>query len=182
MVLTVTVDPHGVVDTLVTDRETGEVYTLYLMEGVEGLFVGQVRTACRELLTDIRERCFEEKIFRSHGAEVLIDYVEKKYGDRLEFLWRKFSNNAIWRRADNRKWYGAVMTVPRCKLGLTGEGTLEVIDLRMSPPDVLRLVDHKTFFPAYHMNKKNWVTLRLDTVADIQELYRRLDDSYELAE
>lgn len=37
-----------------------------------------------------------------------IEYVRKKYGDELEFLWTKFPDNAAWRRKDNRKWYGVL--------------------------------------------------------------------------
>ena len=38
------------------------------------------------------------------------------YCDELEFLWQKFPDNAVWRRKDNKKWYGALLTVSKEKL------------------------------------------------------------------
>ena len=51
----------------------------------------------------------------------VFQYVKKKYHSEPEYLWERFPNYAIFRHADNRKWYGLVMAVP--KSALTGEKT-----------------------------------------------------------
>ena len=33
---------------------------------------------------------------------MIIKYVRESYGDELEFLWKKFPDNAVWRRKDNK--------------------------------------------------------------------------------
>ena len=51
----------------------------------------------------------------------------------------------------------------------------------MNSEDINRLVDYKKYFPAYHMNKKNWVTICLEGKVDLKEIYEKIDQSYILA-
>lgn len=46
-------------------------------------------------------------------SQELIDYVRQTYGDELEFLWKKFDDNAVWRRKDTKKWYAALLTTQK---------------------------------------------------------------------
>ena len=39
----------------------------------------------------------------------------------------------------------------------------------------------KKYFPAYHMNKKSWYTIKLDGTVDFDEICKRLADSYKSA-
>ncbi|MDE6869427.1 MAG: MmcQ/YjbR family DNA-binding protein, partial [Clostridia bacterium] len=77
--------------------------------------------------------------------------------------------------------YGLILIVPKSKLGIDSEEKVEIIDLRVSPREVGNLIDNKRYFPAYHMNKKSWITICLDGSMEIGEIYRRIDDSYVLA-
>ena len=99
----------------------------------------------------------------------------------MEFLWKKFDDNAIWSRKDNKKWYGAILVVKKSKLGLHGDGKVEILDVRATSDEIDRLVDNKKYFNGYHMNKRSWLTLCLDGSCDIEELKRRLNISYNLA-
>lgn len=120
-------------------------------------------------------------VFGSPGAQQVIAYVREEYRDELQFLWRRFPNNAIYRRKDNRKWYAALLVVDRRKLGLDQDGTVEIIDLRGDPDEIGALIDGRKYFPGYHMNKKHWFTLRLDGSVPMVEVLSRLDESYRLA-
>lgn len=42
-------------------------------------------------------------------------------------------------------------------------------------------IDNKRYFSGYHMNKKNWYTICLDGSIDNDEIFKRIDISYELA-
>ncbi len=57
----------------------------------------------------------------------------------------------------------------------------DIIDLRMRPDNAEKLIDGKVYLPGYHMNKKNWFTVVLDGSAPTEEIFRRIDDSYSLA-
>lgn len=167
--------------TQVIDLATGDPYTLFLVEGAVGGFVGAVRTDYENVMTDIAQKCFDKCIFKSDYAQKLIQYVSDTYGDDLEFLWEKFSDNAIWRRKDNQKWYGVLLTVKKDKLGLLSDERAEIIDLRAAAEDIDNLVDNEKFFRGYHMNKKHWITICLDGSVPLSEIQKMLDVSYELA-
>lgn len=179
--LTVFVSPDGSVSTQMTDTATGDEYVLYKVASSVGSYVGEVRAACGEVLTDIAQACFEPDAFRGEQTAAVIAYVREKYGDELEFLWEKFSDNAVWRRKDNQKWYAAVLTASRRKLGLPSDEIAEIIDLRIDPAQMADTVDNIRYFPGWHMNKKSWYTILLDGSVPTDELCRRIDESYALA-
>lgn len=93
----------------------------------------------------------------------------------------KFPNNAIWRRKDNAKWYAALLTVSKEKLGMAGTENTEIIDLCAEPETLVSLIDGQKYFPGYHMNKKHWFTICLDGSVPLDEIFRRLDTSYQIA-
>ncbi|MDE5911729.1 MAG: MmcQ/YjbR family DNA-binding protein [Clostridia bacterium] len=179
--LFISIYKKGTINTQVVDLEMQEQYTLFLAEDAVGSFVGSVRQEYERVLRDIAEKCCITQVFKSKYSQDVIEYVRTKYGDELEFLWKKFDDNAIWRRKDNGKWYGLILIVPKSKLGIDSEEKVEIIDLRVSPQEVQSLIDNKRYFPAYHMNKKSWITICLDGSMEIEEIYRRMDDSYVLA-
>ena len=181
MRLTVAVGRDGGIKTEVWDTETEEPYTLFLVDGAAGEFVGRVREEYTKVLEDIADKCFETQIFKCAYTSEIIEYARKNYGDEVEYLWEKFPDNAVLRRRDTKKWYAAILTVPYCKFGIEKEGTVEVIDMRMDPDELERTVDDKTYFRGWHMNKKHWVTMLLDGSAPLEEIIRRLNESYNLA-
>lgn len=171
----------GEVRTRVFDIENECEYTLHVVNDAQGEFVGRVRSAYENVLSDIRDKCFADDVFKSAAAKAVIRYVAEKYDTPLEFLWKKFPDNAVYRRKDNRKWYAAILTVAKSKIGLEGAGNIEILDLRIEPALLEQTVDNKKFFPGYHMNKKSWYTICLDGSVDDEEIFKRIDDSYELA-
>lgn len=179
--LQVKVSAGGEVETLLTDSAAGEPYVLHLVEGAGGAFVGRVRKEYFSVLSDIAENCFERQVFVQPAAKALIARAAAKYGDRLQFLWEKLPQAAVLRRADTQKWYAVFMAVPLCKLGLNGEGTAEVADLRVPAGEVENLCKESSFLPAYHMNKKHWITALLNGCIPEQKLLQLLDESYFLA-
>ena len=72
------------------------------------------------------------------------------------------------------------MKISAKKIGLEADEIIEVVNLKMKPEDVEKLVDGRRFFTAYHMNKKHWVTIPLDTAITTEELILRIDDSRNL--
>ena len=172
---------EGGVSTKMIDCSLGEEYTLYKAASSAGSFVGAVRTECEAVLADISPKCCEPDIFRGEQTKAIIEYVRDQYGDELEFLWEKFPDNAIWRRRDTGKWYGLILTVPKKKLGLASGEMAEIIDLRTNPQRMAETVDHKKYFPGWHMNKKHWYTMLLDGSVPTEEIAGRIGESYLLA-
>ena len=167
-------------DTRLIELATGEEYVLYKTAAV-GTFVSEVRTAIEAVLRDVADQCYETAIFKTEQAIQIIRHVREKYGDELEFLWKKFPDNAVWRRKDNQKWYGALLTVSRRKLGFPSDESVEIIDLRTAPEVMENLIDNVRFFPGWHMNKRHWYTIILDGTVSVDEICRSVDESYLLA-
>lgn len=179
-VLTVNIDNEGKVTTETVEKDTGDLYTLHLTYS-EGSFVGQIRDEYNSVLKDIAENCYEIGIFKYENSYKIIDYVKNKYGDDVEYLWEKFPDNAIARRKDNKKWYLAILTVGKDKLGFDSKEKVEVIDLRAKPEELQELLKNENMRPGYHMNKKHWISILLDGSVDINSIYKRIDESYLLA-
>ena len=51
--------------------------------------------------------------------------------------------------------------ITREKVSLTGNGMIDILVLKCEPEMVSTLVGQKGFAPAYHMNKKHWLTVLL---------------------
>ncbi|MBR1645732.1 MAG: MmcQ/YjbR family DNA-binding protein [Selenomonadaceae bacterium] len=174
------IDTGGNVTTKIFDTD-GELYTLHLVDGASGSFVGSVKAAHEKILHDVAENCFDEEIYSGEQALKVVELIREKFSDTPEFLWEKFPNFAVFRRRDNRKWYAVIMVVPREKLQLTGKDELEILNLRVEPEELNRLVDGEKYFRGWHMNKKSWMTLRLDGALSDEEIFSRVEQSYHLA-
>ncbi|MBD5389251.1 hypothetical protein HDR63_03275 [bacterium] len=121
-------------------------------------------------------------VFKFPQTRALIDYVDTQYGRDLEHLWPRTPENAIWRRGDNNKWFGAILSVPANKIEPTAEPKpLEILDIRCAPDMLEYVVDHHKIFPGWHMNKKHWITIPLDGRMTLPQIQSLLDASFELA-
>lgn len=179
-VLNVNIDNDGNLSTETIEKDTGDLYTLHLTYS-EGSFVGQIRDEYNSVLKDIAENCYEMEIFKYEYSYKVIDYIKAKYNDDVEYLWEKFPDNAIARRKDNKKWYLAILTVGKDKLGFDSKENVEVIDLRAKPEEIQSMIKDSSIYPGYHMNKKHWISIILDGSVNLEEIYKRIDESYVLA-
>ena len=181
MLLKVTIDSDDVVRTDMFDNETGDRYVLPMLDGATGSFVGLLNEEYEAVLRHIESVCFDKDLFQTEQARQLIEYVRQKYGDELEYLWDKFPKYAVWRRKDSRKWYGILLTVTADRLGLNSTEMIEILDLRIDPDELTELIDEEKYFVGYHMNKKHWLTICLNGSVPAEEIFKRLDRSYDLA-
>lgn len=177
----VQVSETGDVTSKVTDAATDEEYVLVHVESAGGGFVGMVKAEYEAKLKDIADKCFDGIVFGSRQAQEIIAYVRKTYGDELQFLWKKYSENAVYRRKDNDKWYAAMLYVTENKIGRAGKNYVDIIDLKGEPEEIEEIVDGEKYFPAYHMNKKHWFTVCLDGAVPTEEIFGRIDKSYALS-
>lgn len=176
--LKITVAQDGKIFSTLEDNFSGEEYVLHLVENSVGEYVGTVRLEYEKVLQSFIESCCDSTIFRGELTQKLIEYVRQTYGDELEFLWENFPTNAIWRRKDTEKWYGVLMNIPERKLKIDSDKNVDIVNLR---GDAVNLIDNEKYFPAWHMNKKSWLTIRLDNSVALEEIFKHLDESYKIA-
>jgi len=109
----------------------------------------------------------------------VFDYVSKKYNSKIEFLWARFPDDAIFRHNDNRKWYGIVMGVLYKKLGIDREGKVYVLNVKIDDPSLLDFLLHQQgFFGAYHQTKGKWISISLDGSVPFPQIKDLIDMSY----
>ena len=158
----------------VYDQETGDLYPQVHMESMRGTFVGSVREACLEELFDIRKACFEVQEFLCPQTKRIMALVQEKYANQLEYLWEKSPDTAVLRHEDNQKWYAILMRIPWDRLDKGREGLVEAVNLKHD--QVADLLSQNGIYPAFHMNKRYWISLPLDdTLTDekVLELFER---------
>lgn len=163
------------------DLENQEEFVLVDIESSNGQFVGQLRQDYDKVIEDVIINCTNKEAFKSNQSKKVIQYIEQKYGDKLEFLWEKFDNNAIWRNKQNEKWYGVILNISEEKLGIKSDKVVEVIDLRYQKEKIETIIDNEKIFHGYHMNKKSWITIKLDGSVDENTIFELIDNSYKLS-
>ena len=119
---------------------------------------------------EVKKRVDREEIF---------EYVKKQYGTIPEYLWSSSPDSAVLRH-HNGKWYAVIMNVERSKLGLDGDDTVEIIDVKCDPEMTSMIIQTFGFLPGYHMNKQHWITILLDGSVSEAKTLDFLDMSYDM--
>lgn len=112
--------------------------------------------------------------------EELKSFILENYIAATDRPWQKYPSFEVFRHPGSGKWFALIMDVPRSRLGLSDFGTLDVVNLKCDPVLVASLHGESGIFPAYHMNKENWLTVALDGSAPDDILRALLDMSYDL--
>lgn len=99
------------------------------------------------------------------NREEFFAHIAHVYGIAPDYPFEGDFVTAVFRHGGNRKWFALAMCIPRSKLGLSGEGELLAVNLKVSPEMLPGLWQERGVFPAYHMNKKHWVTVAPDGLA-----------------
>ena len=63
----------------------------------------------------------------------VFDYIQKKYGVSPEYPWIR-DYNAVFRHADNRKWFALVMEISKDRLGFPETYPVDVLNLKTDDP------------------------------------------------
>ena len=92
----------------------------------------------------------------------LFAHIAETYGITPDYPFEEDFVTAVFRHTGNRKWFAIAMRIPRGKLGLRGEGHVDVVNLKISPEMLPSLLQERGVFPAYHMSKTHWVTVVTD--------------------
>ena len=155
----------------------------YLLINVEskGEFNTKLKEEYESIINDIVDKCTMYNLFNSKQTKEIIKYIKDKYNDDLEYLWKNFPTDAVWRNKSSGKWYGLLLVIEESKLSINSKNTVEIIDLRYQKDDINKIIDNTKIFGGYHMNKNSWITIKLDGSVDIKEIYKLIDNSYTLS-
>ena len=110
----------------------------------------------------------------------VLKFAKRRYGTEPDYPWTFHPGYAVLRHTEDRKWYCLVMNVPRAKLGLTGDGEVDILDIKSAPALIGSLRLSAGFLPAYHMNKEHWVSVLLDGSVPKREIEALISQSYDM--
>ena len=101
------------------------------------------------------------------------------YGIEPDYPFHGDDTAAAFRHASNRKWFALVMNIPAQKLGLPTDARIDIVNMKCDPLLIGSFRGLPGLFPAYHMNKENWITAALDGSAEDEIIKTLLDLSYQ---
>ena len=109
-----------------------------------------------------------------------LEYCLNTYGTSPDYPFDEDFETAVLRHTDNRKWYAIVMRVSRRKFGFESDEVIDVVNLKLPTEMFGSFGAPDGVYPAYHMNKENWITAALDGSASDEIIKMLIDVSYEL--
>ena len=111
--------------------------------------------------------------------QTVFDYIRKKYKTLPEYPWRRYDENAVFRHADNKKWFALVMGLQADKIGGRGDAWIDVVNLKIDDMFFRDMIlQEEGILPAYHMNKMHWITVLLDGTVPEERVYELIDMSF----
>ncbi len=172
---------NNVVTGKIYDINFGEEYTNFRIENQVGEFVNTVKDEYKNILRDILDKCFIKKQFVTDQANRITKMIRDVYNDDPEFVWDDYPCDGIFRNPNNRKWYGLIMNIDRSKID-DDKGEIEVLNVKIDSNKIPKLLEQKGYYKAYHMNKKNWLTIILDDTLSDDEIMDRIKESHSYTE
>ena len=172
----VNVSPQGSVSGTVFETATDDEFLPLRVEDMEG-FAGEVRAEYQKILEKIKADCCRINYFVHSQANRLTQAIFEIYGDAPVFPWDN-DDAGVFKNPDNGKWYALIMCIDRSKLNKKLSGEVEVVNIKLDEAKIPELHRQNGFYPAYHMNKKNWITITLDDTVPDEVLFELVNESH----
>jgi len=94
------------------------------------------------------------------------DYCHDTYGTYADYPFDEDFETAVFRHANNRKWYAIMMHVSRRKFGFDSDAVVDVVNLKLPLEMFGSFQEADGVYPAYHMNKLHWISVLLPDASD----------------
>ncbi|MBQ1532772.1 MAG: MmcQ/YjbR family DNA-binding protein [Solobacterium sp.] len=175
----VTVSPEGSVSGKVMDTELDEEYIQVHVPGAIGSFAAAVKEEYIAILEDIARHCFYSVPFVSDQANRLSEQIFELWHDRPEYTFQD-KNYVVFRHQENEKWYALFMRIDADKILDGASGQIDIVNLKAPDDQIGSLHSVNGICPAWHMNRKHWVTVILDDTLSDTEIMSLLETSHDL--
>jgi len=162
----------------VIDNSTNEEYMPFYIETINGEYVGMIRDEFELLIKSVLSTCYE-KDYQNDTVHQLIKYVKEEYEVKPEYLWGDLPNTFVFKHKE-AKWFGIVMDIPYNKIGIDSKEIVYVLNVKVQTEEIPNLLKIPGIVPAYHMNKKYWISILLDGSVDLKTIINLVNTSYNL--
>jgi len=173
----INITSQGALSGKVYEVATDDEYLPLRVENMEG-FAGEVRTEYIKILEDIKAKCCRINYFVSAQANRIAQFIFQTYGDLPVFPWDKFNRHGVFKNPASQKWYALILCIDKSKLNPKLLGEVEVMNIKLNEDKILQLHKQEGFYPAYHMNKKSWITIVLDGSVTDSVLFDLINESH----
>lgn len=112
--------------------------------------------------------------------KAVLKYALEQYGTSPEYPFEGSPDIAILRHTAGKKWYGAIMSVPKSKFGFSDNEPIDILNVKCDPVMNGSMRLNGGIFPAYHMNKQHWISILLDGTVDMTMIEMLIEASYDL--
>lgn len=157
----------------VYDTYDNEHFLPFYVKHSQSAYVAEMKAEIDQLITEILSVCF----VKCDIKQQLISFAQDMYHTIPVYPWDNLSHCVL--KTAEQKWYAIFMNIPYKTLGINKQGIIDIVNVKASPKLVEQLIDHHCYFPAYHMNKKYWLTVVLDRETDFEKAKELLEQSYE---
>ena len=161
----------------VYDIEFDEIYSLFSVDSAVGETVQNIREHVEKLLSSILGLADESGKISSE----IIDYCNNKYGENHVNPFKKHPDILAYVNEKN-KWYALMSNVEYNKLNKTSNiiTKVKILNVKYPTDNISDIIDNQNIFPAYHMNKKHWISIVLDKNIKLETIKELIDISYSL--
>ncbi len=172
------INKKGLIKGNIYDLNTKEEYTNFRLQPIPGIYAQTIKEAYQTILKDIKEKCCKEDYFVFKQTNRITKFIFEEYKDKPNFEWENAPRFATFKNKDTNKWYGLIMNIDASKINNKTRGEVEIINIKLDPEEINTLLQKEGFYPAYHMNKKNWISIILDDTLLDNEIIPLIKESY----
>ena len=158
----------------IIDKDFNEEYKI---DNTFTSFIEALKKECEDILIEIRDNCYYKEDFIFNQSNQISNYIKEKYNVSPEYLWESDPGFGVFRNKNTNKWFGIIMNISKNKIVGNDNKEVEVISL-MLHDKTNYYINNETIFLAYHMNKKNWVSIILDESLANDIIFNLIDISY----
>ena len=157
----------------VIEKAFNEEYITFRYKDAKGEFVTKIKEAYLAILNDIKKHCFIIETYRFPQTNRINNFIQESFHHLPIFKWDKepYKDTAsVFEDEINHKWYAIIMSISKKKLDQVTDVLIEVMNVKLDPHLIEEMIKTGKYYPAYHMNKKYWVSIPLDDTIQDEEI------------
>jgi len=175
------VSKSGRVSGKVIDITNDEEYIPLRFEYAKSAYAGLVKAAYIDILNDIKEKCTIPRYFIFPQTNRITNLINKEWNVAPDFPWagdKTYGEAGVFRNIKTKKWFALIMNIDKSKIDKSQNGTVEVMNIKLDKELISELIKNNGFYPAYHMNKKYWITITLNETLPDETIMKYIKESY----
>lgn len=116
---------------------------------------------------------------KNSQMERIIAFAKKRFGTVPDHPWQKVPERTVLRHKDSGSWYAIFQIISPSVLSLERTDKVTILNVHtQDPAQQSMLLGQDGIFPAYHMNKANWVSILMDSCISDETAFALLEDSF----